>query len=555
MADSLPSSHARQRPLTGLALPLVGLVLALTAPALAAEPAAAPIVLPAVPPLASEPLVHFDWHGQLRTRADLLGGVRIDRDNAALTPHLGLRHGDADQQSLPLNGQMPSGDLRLRLEPAIRVGDWSTIHTQIDAWGLLGGDPALDDATDRFTASDWGQGPWRSGLAVRRAWMHAKLFGLLNVDIGRMPDHFGLGVLRNSGTGLTADAQSDVDKVLLSGELFGIRLSAARANLATWPVSRGTDAYGAILGTSSNSSETGALGLQDSADVIRYDFEASGGKFKDGKGLEWSAALLWQSQDQALQLESARDESPAAKMADPECGDECLLLTQRTLRLYWFQGALDWRTTLRGRPLRLETEGVFHYGTALRTDITDYPDAKTWVSAGAALRTTWELPSFDLKLDAGGATAETDGGFGVQDTSNFKLGGLPDGDPRSLMMGFRFHRAFQVDALLFRELIGAVANAAYVRPALRYHLLGRGDRELAVEGGVLAAVAPSANATPGKGHLLGIEPDLSLHWRQADRVQGMLRGTLLLPGSAWDNLGGVAADPAFRLEAVLRLSF
>ncbi len=514
-----------------------------------------PPVLPAVPPLHSEPLVHFDWHGQLRARADLLGGVRIDRDNAALTPHLGLRHGAADQQSLPLDGNMPSGDLRLRLEPAIQVGDWSTIHSQIDAWGLLGGDPAVASATDRFTSGDWGQGPWRSGLAVRRAWMHAKLFGLLDVDVGRMADHFGLGIFRNNGNGLTADAQSDVDKVRLSAELFGIRLSAARANLATWPVSRGADAYGAILGTSIPHSDNAALGLQDSADVIRYDFEAGGGKFKDGKGLQWSGALLWQSQDQALQLESARDAAPAGKMADPTCADECLLLTQRTLRLYWFQGALDWRTTLGGRPLRLQTEGVFHYGTALRTDITDFADAKTWVSAGAAVQTTWEMPTYDLKLDAGGATGETDGGFGVQDTSNFKIGGLPDGEPRSLMLGFRFHRAYQVDALLFRELIGAVANAAYVRPALRYHLLGRGQRDLALEGGVLAALAPSAGATPGNGHLLGIEPDLSLHWRHADRVQGMLRGTVLLPGSAWDNLGGVAADPAFRLEAVLRLQF
>lgn len=533
-------------------MPLTALMLA-ASPAVAADGHTDPVMLPAVPPLHSEPIVHLDWHGQLRTRAELLGGMRIDRDNAALTPHLGLRHGGADQRSLPLDGRLPSSDLRLRLEPAIRVGDWSTIHSQIDAWGLLGGDPAMAGAAERFSTGDWGQGPWRSGLAVRRAWMHAKLFGLVNVQVGRMPDHFGMGVLRNSGTGLTADAQSDVDKVHLSAELYGIRLSAARANLATWPVSRGNNAYSSVLGTSS--SDKAALGLQDSADVIRYDFEASGGKFKDGKGLEWTGAVLWQSQDQALQLESARDDAPDSKMADANCGDACLLLTQRTLRLYWFQGALDWRTSLRGRPLRLQTEGVFHYGTALRTDITDFADAKTWVSGGAALRTTWELPKYDLKLDFGGATAETDGGFGVQDTSNFKIGGLPDGDPRSLMLGFRFHRAFQVDALLFRELIGAVANAAYLRPALRYHLLARGDRELTIEGGVLAAIAPSAGATPGKAHLLGIEPDLALQWRQADRVEGMLRGTVLLPGGAWNNLGGVPADPAFRLEAVLRLSF
>ncbi len=515
------------------------------------------MLLPAAPPLRTDPLVHFDWRGQLRTRADLLGGVRIDRDNAALTPHLGLRHGNADQPGLQSDGQMPSADLRLRLEPAIEIGDWTDIHTQIDAWGLLGGDPAVSNAAERWTSGDWGQGPWRSGLAVRRAWLHAKLFGLLHVEIGRMPDHFGMGVLRNRGDGLTSDAQSDVDKVLLSIDLFGIRLSAARATLATWPVtghswSRGSDAYSAILGSDRTDA---SVGLQDSADVVRWDFEAKGGKFVRGQGLEWSGALLWQTQDRSLQLESSRDSSPAAKMANADCGPECTLLTERTLRLYWFQGALDWRTSLRGRPLRLEAEGVAHYGTAARTDITDYADAKTWVSGGLATRLTWELPGYELRLDAGGATAETDGGFGVQDTTNFKLGGLPDGDPRSLMTGFRFHRAFQVDGLLFRELIGAVANAAYVRPALRWHFVQERDRTVSLETGVLGAIAPSANATPGKAHFLGLEPDLALHWRKADRVHGMLRGTLLLPGAAWDNLGGVAADPGWRLEAVLRLGF
>jgi hypothetical protein len=116
------------------------------APQESAAPSRPPVLLPAAPPLRTDPLVHFDWRGQLRTRADLLGGVRIDRDNAALTPHLGLRHGNADQPGLQSDGQMPSADLRLRLEPAIEIGDWTDIHTQIDAWGLLGGDPAVSNA-------------------------------------------------------------------------------------------------------------------------------------------------------------------------------------------------------------------------------------------------------------------------------------------------------------------------------------------------------------------------------------------------------------------------
>ncbi|MBM4343611.1 MAG: hypothetical protein FJ100_09570 [Deltaproteobacteria bacterium] len=524
---------------------------------------------PATLPVRTQTLVHLDWVGELRWRAEAWGGVRTNADNALLPTRLDLRHGNADKPGPPADGRLLGTDLRLRLEPTISVGDWSALRMQIDAAGLWSN---LGDTTvlrDRLAAGAIGSGPLDSSLGVRRLWWKARLVGLCDLEVGRMPDQFGLGMVRNQGGGLDQDHQSDVDRVKLSAELFGIRAGLARANLASLPLVTDDSALGnynnAVGGNWGGSTavpftvRTGSTGLplQDSADVIRWDFEVGGGHIVGGRGWTWDIALLWQSQDFALVSETqAINEpvSPIDKLQDPNCGANCGMLSHRGLRTYTFQGALDWQSVAAGHPLRLQLEGAFVYGDIARTDITSAADGKTIAAGGAAARATWQRGRQAWKIDVGVASGETEGGFGARDQTAFKVGGLPDGAPRGLLTGFRFHKSFRLDSVLFRDVVGAVANAWYARPALRHTWdLGAGYG-LSAEIGALGAAAMFAAATPGKGRWLGLEPDLALAVSSGSS-QAQLRGSVLAPGGAFANAAGIAADPSWRVDAIWQVKF
>lgn len=503
---------------------------------------------PAAPgPPDARPLVTLEWSGEARLRTEWLQGVGLVTDSTNTPLRFGLRHDGSTVDPLLSGGSVGTGDLRLRLRPVLRVAEWSEVHAQLDlADGLVLGDLSREDFLARLTG-DPSQSV-TSGIAVRRLWAKVRLFGLAELLVGRTPDHFGMGMLRNQGGSLGGDYQSDVDRVAVLTDLIGVHWMLARDTMASWPATRSTG-------------EDPLQSWEDAADVIRWVVEASGGrKPADTQGLAWSAAVLWQTQDRGLSLEHDVDPAGPALVDSTDClvVGTCAGVVPRGASIVTSQAALDWRSG----DLHFEAEGAFQYGTFERTEPLPRTDtSKTLVAGGLATRTTWRRGPGELKLDAGLATGEGDGGFGVLDTDNFHQPGSSDAQ-RSLLTGFRFHREFRVDGLMFRDLIGAVANAWYLRPSWRHDLLPTGtDTGLRVEAAVLTAGAASPDATPGGAEWLGLEPELVLDYRGASCgtglcLEGQLRGSWLMPGAAWDDgTGGLAAQSAWRTEALLRLAF
>lgn len=545
-------------------------VLSLPEPITATSLDAPAILLPDTAPT-SNPLVWIDWHGELRMRGERLSGVRLYFPTSG-PARLDLRH-NSDEAGLPTDGVMATADMRFRVEPVLHVGEWFEVRSQLDvAQGfVLGGNPAVKlvgsgyDLAEMYTGQA-GQGAIPGGIGVRRLWVHARLFGLAELDIGRQPDHFGMGMLRNSGGDLLGDYQSDVDRVSLRGELFGLRLMLARDSLSAWPMTAAQgyadNAAGSTAGATIKTTQTGTgavqYPLEDATDVTRYVLEARGGKPGLERGVEWGAALLWTTQTLGSFLENDTTADVKQKLATDTCFEtgECVRLSPRNASFLTPQVAVDWRLGEPGNALRLQAEGAFTYGTLGQTDVLASSTAKTIVSGGLAARATWSRERTEWLLDAGFASGEGQGGFGVNDTNNFTR--KVDDSQRTLLTGFRFHRNFRIDGILFRDIIGAVANAVYWKPAYRYHLSGgpQSSEGLAVEGSVVAAVAASATATPGGGSLLGVEPGVQIDYRQSPHSAGILRGSVLLPGGAFDDpTTHASAHTAWRVEAVWRLSF
>lgn len=505
------------------------------------------------PPGKLDPLVHVVWRGNARVRAESLYGLRLASDGS-WPPRLDLRHGSADSPSTAQT--FSATELRLRLEPQLRIGEWTSIHLQADARGSLGNDTLLDrggnaEQTESAMLSqfsgDWQQGPLgmrsgRAGLAVRRAWVQSRLFGLVDVQIGRMGDHFGLGILRNDGSDAQSDFQSDVDKVRVGAELFGLRLHLARAVLADWPA-----ASSAAFGSAASAVD---YSIQDSAQVTRWEVEVESGERGLPVGLAFGGALLWTTQDVALRLENELPASDGSGglglLGDPACGPTCAALLPRDFSLYTAQGYVDWRSRRGRHRFGLAAEGVLRYGSIGRSDIRAAADAKTLLSGGLAAEAFWTLGARSLRLHAGGASGAGSGGFGVLDSHNFNRGGGVDGTPQATLTGFAFHRNYRVDGLLFRELVGAVANSLYARPAAAWTTERWGWR-WETEASVLTAWAASSGATPGNASWLGWEPELTFGAQRGNQ-SAVLRGSLLMPGDGLRSPGGASADPAGRVE-------
>ncbi len=500
------------------------------------------------------PLVKLDLHGEMRTRLDYLSGVRYTTLDPSIAPHLDVRHGESN--TTPSDGYLGLGDLRLRFEPELHVGEWADIRTQIDGASnlALGGQTAAAHAnTNPMTAtqlwtSDTGGIASAATIGVRRAWVHVRVLGMGEVDIGRMGDHFGLGMVRNDGRDLFSDFQTDLDRLQVSAELFGFRLKIARDILFNGPLSATAVTGTSVLtkGVNATATEGQPMALQDSADATRWLLQAESAKSADAPGLKFAAALMYQSQDNGFYGEHG----------DCSAQKTCDQLIPRTVRQFTPQIYLDWRGKVADAPMRLQLEGAFRYGTVANADErSSTVTTKTMVGGGFAGKGEWRFGRHLWNADLGLATGERAGGFGVNDQDNWRTGAAPDAAPRSLITGYNFNRGYLVDSILFRDIIGAVANTWYFKPGWQLTLLETGaDQGIFLHASLMTALAASDNATPGKATFLGLEPEASLWWKLA-KTTAVLRAAYLLPGAALDAPSGARAQSVWRLDAALRFKF
>ncbi|MBT3222800.1 MAG: hypothetical protein HN348_27300, partial [Proteobacteria bacterium] len=171
---------------------------------------------------------------------------------------------------------------------------------------------------------------------------------------------------------------------------------------------------------------------------------------------------------------------------------------------------------------------------------------------------------FTTGFDAGVASGDPAPGFGAQPA----LQGLyqpeagdingpqvaPPGDWR--VDNFRFHPDYRVDRILFRELIGTVTDAMYVRPHVSAQLLDFGNARLKTDLAVIASWALTQTSAPGEEHPLGVEFDPSLVYHRDDGFAAMIEYAALLPGKGLDNPDlGLKATPAQLVRLHLAYGF
>ncbi|MBN4059255.1 hypothetical protein JYT22_01225 [Endomicrobium sp. AH-315-J14] len=100
---------------------------------------------------------------------------------------------------------------------------------------------------------------------------------------------------------------------------------------------------------------------------------------------------------------------------------------------------------------------------------------------------------------------------------------------------FRFHPDYRVDRILFREIIGTVTDAVYLRPHVEYALLKSHRGTLSFELAATASFAVQASSTPGNASALGVEFDPTLRYDSPYGFAVALEQATLFPLAGLDN--------------------
>ena len=201
---------------------------------------------------------------------------------------------------------------------------------------------------------------------------------------------------------------------------------------------------------------------------------------------------------------------------------------------------------VQGPGLRLEAEGSYAHARVDQPSLVPgvlLDQAATSDQFGLALESEAALGRHRLGLDAGVASGDDAPGFGafpVPGAPSPRPGDVdgPQADPPgdTTVDNFRFHPDYHVDRILFRELIGTVTDAAYVRPHARLELADLGHARIEASVAVIAAWAMSPTSTPSGARFLGVEVDPRLS------IDSALLGVMRLDASGLALLGVVSPE-------------
>jgi uncharacterized protein (TIGR04551 family) len=479
--------------------------------------------------------------GYMRLRGELLENLDLDR---GLTPSgkplFPVPLGDPNAQTLPY------ADMRFRTDVAMYApGTSVAVKARFDVLDdyPLGGNPAGIPSASTTQLSP------ASAFRVKRAYGEALTpLGLLAA--GRMGNQWGMGLLANGGDCDDCDSGDAADRIAFVSPLGGHLFAAAYDLTAIGPTVPRPDG-------------TRSLVVEPSANVntvtfaaLRYhdDFARARRRRADKPTIEYGAYVShrWQ-----------RDDVPATHLptAQPIPIDASQVMA-RGYQATAFDGWVRFTHPM----FHVEAEGAFLTAQVDQPSLIPgvlYHVPVTSTQFGGALQSEVGAPEHraGIGLDAGYASGDPSPGMrapaiGAQVPQPGEIEGPVANPPfKNSIDNFRFHPDFRVDQILFREIIGTVTNAIYVRPHARYDLVRSAPAILRASVSAVQSWAVYAEATPGGQHPLGVEVDPTLAYFTRDGFGAALEYAVLFPFSAFDNPAAhLGAKPAqlIRLRLMYR---
>ncbi|HNU68958.1 MAG TPA: hypothetical protein PKH54_06010 [Myxococcota bacterium] len=522
----------------------------------------------------AKPFVTFENHGYFRFRLNTLHNFALgmtppDGDDPCTPPTAASKGASGVLGNVA--GTAVSANIRFRWTPSARIGELLTIGTTLDFLDnlVMGETPFTGDAgypmAFQARTQSWpstGISGFKDSVRIKAVWADLFLFGVLHVTGGRVPEHFGLGLVRSGGFHLDSDYGDYVDGLFLKAKI-GITYIKAGLEIVGQGVSSdspfGYFVYPADYSTMDDTLRW-TFGL-DSSPVTPEDRRQQKERLEAGKPLvNWGMYNAITVQDLSSDRILNSNLAEGGLDVDPKGYEWDKYTTVPRGALFWtpsLWARVEYkpRTDLR---FRLEAELAMTYGKVdhLQSNLEETETSKDFLSFGGALEFLIDIGLNQVGLLAGAASGgNTLGYFGINDRHTLAC---PDGNCYNLTNSevfltrnihhFVFNRDYRIDSILFREIIGSVTNAFYFKPSYFRTFLKERDWNLGGGASLVASFACIKEGTPGGRMPLGVEPALRLAASWKETIFLGADAAVLFPLAGMRYPGQDAPSPAASLR-------
>lgn len=441
-------------------------------------------------------------------------------------------------------------NLRLRLNPEIHISDNLRILTQIDlldnlvlgstpdayAMAPAGGNGTMPGgATGSAAAASYPtgyrpagvngyapiglftntQGPptagvnsWTNSIDIKRAWGEY-MTPVGQLRFGRMPGHWGLGMVENSGDDFDSDYYTTLDRIMFVTGIRPIDLSfgAAWDFVSTGPTSANPyNVYGGQpFGTCNqcNINEWAAFVAHrtnpeiQKLNLARGDIVINGGLY---------AVFRSQTLDVfAGQTPQTTDFSTGTGGLEPR--QAWMLTPDLWVQLLW-------------QKLRFEAEAatvqgqIGYIGQGAGFSTLDVSNPVSIQEYGVTTQTEFRAIDDKLDLQFGFGWASGDSRAATLAPPN---GIRPELNQTGPISTFQFHPDYRVDLIFYRHILSRIEGTYYFRPSVTYDFVRHADGEkLGGGAAVIWSRASEFFQTPGHARDLGIELNAQLYYQSKD---------------------------------------
>lgn len=433
----------------------------------------------------------LELDGYLRLRGDLFR--KLDFDNGAIWDGSARYTAESGGAGNARHANYSGANMRFRIEPQINVTDDIHLVTTLDLLDnlVMGSTPNSTPSSSSSPVDilSSGQNPPQRGvnalsdsLVVKRAYGRVTALNeQLELRLGRMPNHWGLGMMANAGDCLDCDWGDVVDRIALSFKAANHIFTPMFDWVASGPLHTPFRRSGGqpIDAVTWDDAEQYSVQVQriDHPTLIQEELLRGGSVFNYGL---WG---IWRRQSRGLSpvfyLEDETDPN-SAQTYDPSKPVTAAAYEERRDADLFTVDAFG-RYHLGG--LVLSVEAAFIYGTfkdravqesdAVLTDPNLPLRTTTVMKWGGALELTYRLPGdyndASLGLKAGVASGDSAPGFGALDRADSQRGYFrSDAEQDLRLQNFAFSPEYHVDLLMYRRILGTVTDSWYVRPEVSY---------------------------------------------------------------------------------------
>jgi len=434
-----------------------------------------------------------------------------------------------------------SSNMRLKLEPTIHITESLGVHIEADIlrnvqmgslpsrspYGVLAG-ADQDSPTER----NW----FQNSIEIHEAYGFVETV-LGDIRVGRMDEHWGLGMWLNDGDCADCDFGNTVDRFEYSANVFGFHTKLS------------VDFPDEGLSTKQSSDllvQPYDAAQIDDADqytvsILKKAVTREERELEQRRLLEHGEIVLGGGLLYRYRTQEGHFETPGADGLNPE-SPPGLIYRGFSAHVFDLVGELKWQPTY-DKSVHVQVEGLLGFGTVNNASglpvggdtepsagdaVNCFEESIRLVNPDRCLAAKRDILQFGAALESvihlGGPVR-----FGID--AGFASGGKSenwgyDGDDSKF---FRFNPDYGVDLILFYNVIGTVTNAAYYRPHLSARFLEAGERHLQLDFAAILSHALEVDATPGQERWLGLEFDTGFSYNLLDTFTASLEGGILFP--------------------------